>query len=218
MEESESYPRYEDYAITWLCALPVEMAAAEAMLDRRNPDLPTKHNDSNTYILGRVHYHNVVIACLPCGVYGTVSAATIATEIRFTFPSIQFGLMVGIGGGVPGPHTNIRLGDVVVSKPSREFGGVVQYDFGKLLESRHFVRTGVLNKPPTLLLTAISRLQAAHMLRGNGLSDLVSSTLSMYPHMKETFQCPEERKDVNLGCFDRQPISETSRQQKENGS
>ncbi|PLN76248.1 hypothetical protein BDW42DRAFT_188769 [Aspergillus taichungensis] len=216
MGESENYPRYEDYAIAWLCALPVEMAAAEAMLDQRHPDLPTKHHDSNTYVLGRVQYHNVVIACLPCGVYGTVSAARIATEIRFTFPSIQFGLMVGIGGGVPGPQTNIRLGDVVVSKPSREFGGVVQYDSGKLLESRHFVRTGVLNKPPTVLLTAISRLQAAHMLRGNGLSDLVCSTLNMYPLMKETFQCPEKRKDENPECLDWQAFSETSPKRKDN--
>jgi len=42
--------------------------------------------------------------------------------------------MVGIGGGVPcnGHGTDIRLGDVVVSKPTGSYGGVVQYDRGKV--------------------------------------------------------------------------------------
>ncbi|KAI9927565.1 hypothetical protein AWENTII_006393 [Aspergillus wentii] len=160
---------HEDYTVAWICALPVEMAAAEAMLDERHTDLPTTDNDANTYILGRIHVHNVVIACLPYGVYGITSAATLATQIRFTFTAIQFGLMVGIGGGVPGTAEDVKLGDVVVSKPTREYGGVVQYDFGKVHEGR-WERVGVLNKPPTVLLTAISRLQAAHMLRPSQVS------------------------------------------------
>ena len=48
-----------------------------------------------------------------------------------SFPSIRFRLMVGIEGGAPHAHADIRLGDVVVSKPTESFGGVVQYDFGK---------------------------------------------------------------------------------------
>jgi nucleoside phosphorylase len=47
------------------------------------------------------------------------------------FTSIQFSLMVGIGGGVPSDDADIRLGDVVVSQPYKQHGGVVQYDFGK---------------------------------------------------------------------------------------
>jgi hypothetical protein len=37
---------------------------------------------------------------------------------------------------------NIRLGDVVVSKPTATFGGVVQYDMGKVTEGGQFRRTG----------------------------------------------------------------------------
>ncbi|PYI19538.1 hypothetical protein BO99DRAFT_422274 [Aspergillus violaceofuscus CBS 115571] len=144
------------------------------MLDERHPDLPTKPNDDNTYILGRIHVHNVVIACLPSGVYGTTSAATIASQIRLTFPSIRIGLMVGIGGGVPGTSEDVRLGDVVVSKPTRDYGGIVQYDYGKSLAGGVFARQGVLNKPPPILLTAISRLQAAHLTRPSQISWLVS--------------------------------------------
>lgn len=33
--------------------------------------------------------------------------------------------MVGIGGGLPSPQNDIRLGDVIVSRPERGHGGVV---------------------------------------------------------------------------------------------
>ena len=69
---------HQDYMIGWVCALPLEMAAAEAMLDETHPDLPSDLNDHNTYTLGKICAHNVVIACLPSGVYGTASAATVA--------------------------------------------------------------------------------------------------------------------------------------------
>ena len=122
---------HHDYTVGWVCALPLEMAVAKAMLDEIHSDLPTSSSDQNTYVLGRIRAHNVVIACLPSGVYGTTSAAAVAIQMLSTFRSIRFGLMVGIGGGVPSKDSDIRLGDVVVSKPTGDFGGVVQYDFGK---------------------------------------------------------------------------------------
>src|SRR3984957_19183975 len=148
-----------DYTVAWVCALPLEMAAAKAMLDEIHPNLPTSSKDQNTYILGRICAHNVVIACLPSGVYGTTSAATVANQMLFTFKSIRFGLMVGIGGGAPSKEADIRLGDVVVSKPTGHFGGVVQYDFGKTVGEGIFERTGTLNKPPQILLTAINKIK-----------------------------------------------------------
>ena len=39
-----------------------------------------------------------------------------------SFPNIRFGLLVGIGGGVPSEENDIRLGDIVVSKPHGTFG------------------------------------------------------------------------------------------------
>ena len=83
------------------------MAVAKAMLDEIHPGLPTSPSDQNTYVLGKIHDHNVVIACLPSGVYGTTSAAIVAIQMLFTFRSIRFGLMVGIGGGVPGKGADI---------------------------------------------------------------------------------------------------------------
>ncbi len=71
-------------------------------------------NDHNSYTLRSVGKDNIVITCLPKGKVGANPAATAATRMVNTFPSIKFGLMVGIGGGVP---PKVRLGDVVVSVP-----------------------------------------------------------------------------------------------------
>jgi nucleoside phosphorylase len=128
------------------------------MLDDIHDDLPVSPTDHNSYILGSIKEHNVVIACLPNGDYGLVSANTVAMQLLSSFHSIQFSLMVGIGGGVPNSVVDIRLGDVVVSKPTGIYGGVVQYDYGKAL-SGGFERTGMLNRPPQILLTALSKLQ-----------------------------------------------------------
>lgn len=106
---------HDDYTVGWICALPLEMTAATAMLDDVHPGLSVHPNDNNTYTLGRIGTHNIVVACLPSGVYGMTSAATVAAQMRFSFRSIRFGLMVGIGGGVPSKKADIRLGDIVVS-------------------------------------------------------------------------------------------------------
>jgi nucleoside phosphorylase len=62
--------------------------------------------------------YNVVLACLPSGRYGTTSAALVASKMRASYQSVEFGLMVGIGGGAPSKKNPIRLGDVVISDPS----------------------------------------------------------------------------------------------------
>lgn len=101
----------EAYTVALICALSVEMAAAEAMLDEIHEKLPVPSGDHNCYTLGKMGKHNVVIAGLPSGKYGTTSAATVAIQLLRTFQSIHFGLLVGIGGGVPNEEADIRLGD-----------------------------------------------------------------------------------------------------------
>jgi hypothetical protein len=62
--------RREDYTVGWVCALPVELAAAQEMLDEEHQDLDHDANDTNIYTLGRIGEHNVVIARLPDGQTG----------------------------------------------------------------------------------------------------------------------------------------------------
>jgi nucleoside phosphorylase len=158
--------RRDDYTVGWVCALSVELAAAQEMLDEEHDTLPSGTHETNIYTCGRIGDHNIVIACLPEGQTGTNSAAAVAVQMRMAFPSTRFGLMVGIGGGVPTEEADIRLGDVVISKPYQTFGGVVQYDSGKATLSG-FERTGLLNTPPIVLLNAVANLRAKHM-RGRG--------------------------------------------------
>lgn len=179
--------RYEDYTVGWICALPVEASAAIGMLEERHNSLPQQSYDSNYYTLGRIGAHNVVIACLPAGVTGTNSAAAVATQTRSTFTSLRFGLMVGIGGGVPSANNDIRLGDIVISKPTGTSGGVIQYDFGKTIQQQRFERTGSLNRPPDILLSAVGSLQARHMMGEIELSTHLSDLRSKYPTLQSRY-------------------------------
>ncbi|KAJ5637503.1 hypothetical protein N7490_007382 [Penicillium lividum] len=196
MTSAAGYFRHQDYTVAWICALPLEMAAAAAMLDERHHDLPARPRDDNTYILGRIGGHNVAIACLPLGVYGTTSATTVASHMQSTFKSIRFCLMVGIGGGAPSKKADIRLGDVVVSKPTRDFGGVIQYDYGKTVTGGRFERTGILNKPPTVLLTAISRLQTEYASKPSRIPALLSEAVGRNSRMREKFTYRGEDQDL----------------------
>jgi nucleoside phosphorylase len=153
--------RPQDYTVGWVCALPDELAAAAELLDEEHQRHPNSLNDDNLYTLGCMNGHNVVIACLPAGRLGTNSAAIVASHMKLTFTSVRFGLMVGIGGGVPSGGFDVRLGDVVISQPQLGHGGVIQYYFGKTGPSG-FQRTGALNTPPAFLLSAVSTLQANH--------------------------------------------------------
>ncbi|KAF2270035.1 purine and uridine phosphorylase [Lojkania enalia] len=150
--------RREVYTVGWICALPVELAAAQEMLDEEHAALERdpKDNDENLYSLGSIAGHNVVIGCLPASRIGNNPAAAVATQMRATFKGIRFGLMVvGIGGGVPGAEVDIRLGDVAVSQPQQTLRGVIHYDMGKATPSG-FQRTGSLNSPPQIILGAVT--------------------------------------------------------------
>jgi nucleoside phosphorylase len=167
--------RREDYTVGWMCALPVELAAAQEMLDEEHHDLERDPADKTLYALGSIGGHNVAIACLPAGRIGNNPATAVSTQMRATFKAIRFGLMVGIGGGVPSAEADIRLGDVVVSQPHRSFGGVVQYDVGKTTPSG-FKRTGSLNSPPRVLLHAVAKVRA-NDLRGRSQLSTYTSKL-----------------------------------------
>ncbi|KAJ0424615.1 nucleoside phosphorylase domain-containing protein [Aspergillus carlsbadensis] len=185
--------KHMDYTVGWISALPVELATATAALDEHHEPLPAREGDDNTYILGRIGFHNVVITCLPSGGYGPITAAAVATRMRSTFPSIRFGLMVGIGGGVPS-QADIQLGDVVVSKPSNRSGGVLRCGL-------EFEQTSTLNNPPYVLLNALSNLRARHLMEGNRISGLLSAMLKQNPALRNSV-IPTERDRLFASSYD----------------
>ena len=177
---------HDAYKVGIICALPLEKAAVTAMLDEEHPRLPNKEGDDNDYTLGKIGEHNVAVACLPAGMTGKASAATVAADMLRSFP-IKVGLMVGIGGGVPSKSADIRLGDVVVSQPTGMHGGVVQWDFGKMEREGIFRRTGTLNKPPRVLLNALSRIQVRSELEGLQMQTYLDEMLARRPNMAKNY-------------------------------
>ncbi|KAJ5609693.1 hypothetical protein N7528_010260 [Penicillium herquei] len=207
MTESNSSTKttfvHADYTLAWICALPLELAAAEAMLDERHRTLPSRTTTQATYLLGKIAGHNVVLTCLPSGIYGITSAAVVVSQILSAFPNVRCGLMVGIGGGVPSLTADIRLGDVVVSKPTGTFGGVIQYDFGKTVRDGPIQRTGLLNQPPTILLTAVSQLEANQMMmKDEVILNRIYEIFRQHPNMKEAFSRPEEQDRLFQSTYD----------------
>lgn len=177
-------PSHHDYTVAWVCALPLEMTAAELMLKEIHDPLPQPPTDPNAYTLGKLGEHNVVIACLPSGVYGITSAAAVLAKMHSTFPSLRFALMVGIAGGVPSRSTDVRLGDVVVSIPSGTSGGVVQYDFGKTLPDGRFQRASSLNKPSQLSLNTVSKVRSKYAITEADIDGTISRILNTNERLK----------------------------------
>lgn len=189
--------RRNDFTVGWICALSHELAASKAMLDETYDRIEDSVDagDNNTYLWGRIGDHQVVMAALPAGKYGNDSSATVARDMLRSFKSIRFGLMVGIGGGIPDRNNDIRLGDVVVSKPTETSGGVIQYDFGKREADGSFKRRGQLNKPPLVLLSALQVLQARHELEGSQLINNLKRMKQKYPRNSNDYAFPGAEKD-----------------------
>ncbi|KAH7182224.1 pfs domain-containing protein [Fusarium sp. MPI-SDFR-AT-0072] len=139
LDEKPSVPP-DQYTIGWISALSEELGAARVMLDQEHEGLPDQpSNDDNSYVLGSIKQHNIVMPVLPD--YGISSATSAVKSMQSTFPNLRFILMVGIGGGIPSKQHDIRLGDVAVSEPDGQGGGVIQYDLGR--EEKHqFLRVG----------------------------------------------------------------------------
>lgn len=194
MQEEGSVPRgYEDYTVAVVCAMSFEMSAVRYMLDREHPRLHTQQRDSNLYVLGELSGHNVALACLP-GNQGKGSAATVATNMTRTFPSIKWRFLVGIGGGVPSEKHDIRLGDVVISMPEGQYGGVVQYDLGKDIEDG-FKLKGFLWPPPPILRSAAEMMRSDHLLMPNRVNEFVMAMLSKGPGLS-VYKRPSVELDV----------------------
>ncbi|KAH0431468.1 hypothetical protein CcaCcLH18_07084 [Colletotrichum camelliae] len=178
------------YTIGWIAALEKELTAALAILDETHQqpeDFEQNDKDSNAYSWGQIGEHNIVIASLGSGSYGLVSAATTATCMATSLPHLRFGLMVGIGAGVPSlVEHDIRLGDVVVSLPSDGHSGVIQYDLGKMGENGQFRRVGALSRPPEVLLKALTKLRAEHRLKDSNIPQILSKAIRDHPKLERS--------------------------------
>ncbi|KAF2463262.1 purine and uridine phosphorylase [Lindgomyces ingoldianus] len=185
-----------NYTISWICTITTEYNAARAFLEEvhEKPQHLPPH-DNNVYTLGRVGKHNIVIAVIRDGEYGMSSALSIAINMLSSFPNIRIGLVVGIGGGVPSPKHDIRLGDIVVSAPRGGMSGVFRYDVGKTIRDQKFRATTFLNQPPTVLRTAIMSLKAQYEVEGHRLEEAINSTFEKNRRLREKYRRPDPSSD-----------------------
>jgi nucleoside phosphorylase len=173
-------------------------------------DFARHQTDMNVYTWGRIGQHNIVIAGLPAGAYGTASAAAAASSLLASLPSIRVGFLVGIGGAIarPDEDRDIRLGDIVVSQPDGTTGGVCQYDLYKAKTGNERKRKGFLGRPPTVLLNALASIQAKHERRDSLVPCLIQEMLESNPKMAKRskrnpgygYQGPENDRLFKASC------------------
>ncbi|KAF4994655.1 hypothetical protein FGRMN_5652 [Fusarium graminum] len=130
--DSDRPPISLEYRIAIICALKLEADQVRAVFDTFWADHPegdgiTKaHGDTNIYTTGKIGAHNVVLAHMPQ--YGKGTSASVAANIRHTFPDIILALVVGICGGMPRVEgQELFLGDVVISNSIVEYDLIKQY-------------------------------------------------------------------------------------------
>ena len=118
------------FGVAIICALTLEADATIALFDEFwecAEQYEKSHSDTNTYTIGRLGSHNVVLVHMSR--MGKGSAADVAANLRSSFPQIRLTLLVGICGGVPfisHGGREVTLGDIVISTH------IVQTDFGRL--------------------------------------------------------------------------------------
>src|SRR5215208_238792 len=166
--------RAQSVRIGIITALPKEFAAMRLMLDEQswNPIA----GDPNDYVVGTIPsldgdgVHLVAVTLLK--EMGNNSAATAATHMLRSFPSVQDLLMVGIAGGIPAPESpenHIRLGDVVVSNDQ----GIVQYDNLKIGADRITLRSSA-SKPSARMIGITNILESERLSGKYPWNELIS--------------------------------------------
>ncbi|KAJ5100714.1 hypothetical protein N7456_006766 [Penicillium angulare] len=158
-----------EYLIGWICILPNEYYEAIKMFDERydTTHIVRGRGDKNSYDVGRIGNHLVVMNCPACGTSGQIRATKIASDMKSTFPAIRFVFLVGIGGASPF-RRDVRLGDVVLGAKVLPYMQGRQTDHG-------FQITGREGVPPPILQTAITRL-GAQLRQGLNLQKAIEMT------------------------------------------
>ncbi|CEJ90691.1 hypothetical protein VHEMI06456 [[Torrubiella] hemipterigena] len=158
------------FRVAILCALTIEADAVEALFDHIWDDLEENQRplgkvagDPNSYTLGVIGRHNVVLAHMPS--MGVASAASVASSCKMSFPQIKLGAVVGVCGVVPGSDSRNRervLGDVIIST------GVIHYDAGRITDDGFKRRTNMqdnLGRLPADMRSLLHKLEGLRSRR-----------------------------------------------------
>ncbi|KAF9885426.1 hypothetical protein FE257_012948 [Aspergillus nanangensis] len=185
-----------DYTVAWICAIAEEYTAAIALLDKQYEPPQGFRNNLGEFTFGRIGKHNVAIGVCGKGDYGTTSAAWVSKIMITHLPKIQYGLVVGVAGGVPSRRHDIRLGDVVVSVPSNGNSGMLHYGGGEYIQGGGCkYRTSHLPAPPQALLSAVKKLEHHHRHEGHKLNGVVERAFAKWTRLQRKYRRPDPGTD-----------------------
>ncbi|KAF5662744.1 ankyrin repeat [Fusarium heterosporum] len=178
-----------NYTVGWVCALPIEAAAAKAVLDCVHDISPHDRipDDNNSYIFGNLRGHNVVVACPNSTLSAVTPLADVMTQLQASYPSIRYHLMVGIAGGAPNTKEDVRLGDVVVSKSTAGRPGIIRFDVNGKRTGHQSAGSKTSDQPTQLLLTAVGKAETAAIFEESKMRRYMSEiaqkspTIFVYP-------------------------------------
>jgi nucleoside phosphorylase len=182
---------HSDYKVGLLCSLPKEQTAITAMLDQIHTRLPVPSYDRNTYTLGSMGGHNVVIAWR---VFGRALAET-TTRMVSAFPTIKFFLLVGIGSGMP---FHVSLGDVVVSAQTTQSSRLVKLDLQQFLKYP-FVESAVPvspNQMSSTLMSALVKLETQEELTGSMIPEYLKEMGERLPRLAAKYSRAPRQDDL----------------------
>jgi hypothetical protein len=213
--------KFAKFLVDWICTQHPEFDAVHTMLNAKHGQPASRGAaNNNTYFLGSIGPHNMAIACLPLGVPGVTSAATVAADMQRTFRDVRVSLLVDDGSGAPSAVDDIQLGNVVVGIMTNDTGSVIQFGLESVKNnlchnsstsgsssfggangadggvdsssycSSRYVEMICLNMPPRVLLTALNNLQAEHTLNRENVCDNLAQAAAKYPLTKLHFAAP----------------------------
>lgn len=190
MQKTQKCPPHGKFTVGWIAALQSEYLAAKLVLDLEYSDPVLDHSkgDINAYTFGRIGEHDVVIATLPSGIYGTHPAAAVLNGFKSSFPLLQFVLMVGVAGGAPTAKNDVRLGDVVVGTKMIPYSVNKRYSEGPQFN-------GVPIMSGSKLLSATHKVRAKIAEEHLDLESIISEKFVKTERIRDIFRRPDDKSD-----------------------
>lgn len=96
----------------------------------------------------------------------------------------------------PTEDRDIRLGDVVVRYPEDGHGGVFQYDFGQNIQAQNFHHTAVLDQPPEIVRSALSKIRSDYQYNGHSLHRSIVEILERNKRLRQRHCQPDRSFDI----------------------
>ncbi|KAH0369313.1 hypothetical protein KCU65_g3442, partial [Aureobasidium melanogenum] len=152
-----------DFRTAIVCALKLEAEAVETQISGfyKSQEFGKADGDPNTYSLGQLGGHDVVLVWMPSEGNSLSSGAT--ASLILSFPRIDLVLLVGVCAGVPyyckgDQNVEIVLGDVVIST------AVIEYDHGRQFPDK-FQRKETLSQAPIAVKSQINQISSRRLTK-----------------------------------------------------